>query len=81
MIEEPVADALPEQWPAATEHILMLSTTAGYRLVTGQGAEPEPNIEIDGIVYLVGQRVSSPFPGDERPAFVAAPAVAADDEY
>jgi hypothetical protein len=81
--EEPVTEGPPEPavLESSAEHVLMLSTTAGYRLVTGEGAEPEAIVEIDGVVYLVGQRVGSPFPGDERPAYVAAPAVAADDEY
>ena len=81
--EEPVSDeALPEPEPEpAAEHVLLLSTATGYRLVTGEGAEPEPRVEIDGTVYLVGQRVRSPFPGDERPAYVAEPLQASSDEY
>jgi hypothetical protein len=86
--EAPAAEAVPEpeaeQEPepeAPLEHVLMLTTAAGYRLVTGDGADPESSVEIDGTTYLVGQRVRSPFPGDERPAYVAVAAVAADDEY
>jgi hypothetical protein len=79
---EPEPEREPEPEPEASlEHVLMLTTSAGYRLVTGDGAEPEPSVEIDGTTYLVGQRVRSPFPGDERPAYVAVAAVAADDEY
>ena len=29
----------------------MLSTAAGYRIVTGDGAEPTPTVEVDGVVY------------------------------
>jgi hypothetical protein len=81
--EEPVVEeALPEPEPEqAAEHVLLLSSATGYRLVTGDGAEPEPSVEIDGTVYLVGQRVRSPFPGDERPAYVAEPLQRSSDEY
>ena len=53
------------------EHVLMLSTAAGYRIVIGNGAEPTPTVELDGVVFQVSGRMSSPFPGDTRTAFFA----------
>ena len=53
------------------EHVLMLSTAAGYRIVIGNGAEPTPTVEVDGVVFQVSGRMSSPFPGDTRTAFFA----------
>ena len=53
------------------EHVLMLSTAAGYRIVIGSGAEPTPTVEVDGVVFQVSGRMSSPFPGDTRTAFFA----------
>jgi hypothetical protein len=52
----------------------MLTTPAGYRLLIGDGTEPEAGFEIDGVVYDISHRIASPFPGDDRPAFVAAEA-------
>jgi hypothetical protein len=54
-----------------TEHVLMLSTAAGYRIVIGDGAEPSTTIEVDGIVFAVTGRMGSPFPGDTRTAWFA----------
>ena len=48
------------------EHVLMLSTAAGYRIVIGDGAQPTPTVEVDGVVYQVSGRMASPFPGDTR---------------
>ncbi|MGZ4410827.1 MAG: hypothetical protein ACXVY8_01710 [Gaiellaceae bacterium] len=53
------------------EHVLMLSTAAGYRIVIGDGARPAPAVEVDGVVFHVSGRMSSPFPGDTRTAFFA----------
>ena len=53
------------------EHVLMLSTAAGYRIVIGDGVQPTPTVEVDGAVYEVSGRMSSPFPGDLRTAFFA----------
>jgi outer membrane biosynthesis protein TonB len=53
------------------EHVLMLSTSAGYRIVIGDGAQPTPTIEVDGVVFQVAGRMGSPFPGDTRTAYFA----------
>jgi hypothetical protein len=53
------------------EHVLMLATVAGYRIVIGDGAQPTPTLEVDGVVFQVSGRMSSPFPGDTRTAFFA----------
>ena len=68
-IEEP---SVEESTAAQTvEHVLMLSTAAGYRILIGDGAQPTPSIEVDGIVFEVSGRMSSPFPGDTRTAYFA----------
>ena len=54
-----------------TEHIVMVPTTAGYRIITGGGAEAEPTLEVDGIVFDIAGRMASPFPGDTRTAYFA----------
>ena len=51
----------------------MLSTAAGYRLVTGDGAEPEPSVEVDGVVYHVARPHELAVPRRRRPAYVATP--------
>jgi hypothetical protein len=71
---EPAPELVPERPP---EHVLMLSTTAGYRILIGAGAEPASSVDVDGVVFQVAGRMSSPFPGDSRTAYFATAASAA----
>jgi hypothetical protein len=63
-----VAETSTEQ---SVEHVVMLATAAGYRIVIADGAQPTPTVEVDGVIYDVSGRMSSPFPGDTRTAFFA----------
>ena len=68
----PTSEPTPEPvFEPAAEHVLMLSTAAGYRILIGDGAEPGSSIDVDGVVFRVAGRMSSPFPGDTRTAFFA----------
>jgi hypothetical protein len=69
---KPLDEPAPE--PVALEHVLMLSTAAGYRIVVAAGAEPGTSVELDGVRFEVTGRMASPFPGDTRAAYIAAPA-------
>jgi len=79
-VEDTAVQNTAEQEPAradetstdeTVEHVLMLATAAGYRIVIGDGAQPTPTVEVDGFVYEVSGRMASPFPGDTRTAFFA----------
>jgi hypothetical protein len=65
----------PEPEPVAPGHVLLLSTTEGYRLVERDGPPPAPGglVAHDGRDYGVLGRGRSPLPGDRRPCVLALP--------
>jgi hypothetical protein len=69
------AAAAPEPAPqlVAPGHVLLLSTSDGYRLAERNGPPPEPGetIAYDGCGYAVLGRGRSPLPGDRRPCLLA----------
>ncbi len=80
VVDDSAVEDSAEQEPAradetstdqTVQHVLMLATAAGYRIVIGDGVQPTPTVEVEGFVYEVSGRMASPFPGDTRTAFFA----------
>ena len=64
---EPARSVPPNPWPS-TGHLLLASTTAGYRLLERQGPPPARGavLEVDDIGFSVLRLGPSPLPGDWR---------------
>ena len=78
----PVFTPAPQPAPLVAEHVVLLTTPAGYRLRFEPGPPPLPGSRLfyDGVVYEALHSAPSPFPGDHRPAVLALPATVAPDE-